>query len=106
MADRLWSRRQVLRSSAGGSLALATLGLTGCKAAAPLRLLSSRGDLPAAWIARLPRPWQSQLLEEPDQVRSALQTPGPRRPAANLRSFKQGEDLRPPSCPIIGDLRL
>jgi predicted nucleotidyltransferase len=32
--------------------------------------------------------------------------PGPRRPAANLRSFKQGEDLRPPSCPIIGDLRL
>ena len=31
---------------------------------------------------------------------------GPRRPAANLRSFKQREDLRPPSCPIIGDLRL
>jgi len=81
MADRLWSRRQVLRSGAGGSLALATWGLTGCSATALPRLLASRGDLPAAWIARLPRPWQTRLLEEPDQVRLALQAPGPGRPA-------------------------
>ncbi len=81
MADRLWSRRQVLRSGAGGSLALATWGLTGCAAATPFRLLASRADLPAAWIARLPRTWQSQFLEGPDQVRTAVLASGPRRPA-------------------------
>jgi hypothetical protein len=81
MADRLWSRRQVLRTGAGGSLALATWGLTGCAAATPPRLLASRGDLPAAWIARLPRTWQSQLLEGPDLVRTAVLASGPRRPA-------------------------
>ena len=81
MADRLWSRRQVLRTGAGGSLALATWGLTGCAAATPPRLLASLGDLPAAWIARLPGPWRSQLLEGPDQVRTVLLASGPRRPA-------------------------
>jgi len=106
MADRLWSRRQVLRSSAGGSLALATWGLTGCAATTPPRLLSSRGDLPAAWIARLPRPWQSQLLEGPDQVRSSLQGPSPRRPA--LAQLSDGwaatvsqADLQPIGTPAL-----
>jgi len=81
MADRLWSRRQVLRTGAGGSLALATWGLTGCAAATPPRLLASLGDLPAAWMTRLPGPWQSQLLEGPEQVRTAVLASGPRRPA-------------------------
>jgi len=81
MSDRLWSRRQVLRTGAGGSLALASWGLTGCAAATAPRLLASLGDLPAAWIARLPRSWQSQLLEGPDQVRTAVLASGRRRPA-------------------------
>jgi len=81
MADRLWSRRQVLRTGASGSLALANWGLTGCAATTPPRLLASLGDLPAAWIARLPRTWQSQLLEGPDQVRTAVLDSGRRRPA-------------------------
>jgi hypothetical protein len=81
MSDRLWSRRQVLRTGAGGSLALASWGLTGCAATTGPRLLASLGDLPAAWIARLPRSWQSQLLEGPDQVRTAVLDSGRRRPA-------------------------
>ena len=95
MADRLWSRRQVLRSGAGGSLALATWGLTGCAAATPPRLLASRGDLPAAWIARLPRTWQSQLLEGPDQVRTAVLASGPRRPALAQLSDGWASGLSP-----------
>jgi len=81
MSDRLLSRRQVLRTGAGGSLALASWGLTGCAATTPPRLLASLGDLPAAWIARLPRAWQSQLLDGPDQVRTAVLASGRRRPA-------------------------
>jgi len=106
MADRLWSRRQVLRSGAVGSLALATSGLTGCAAAAPPRLLASRGDLPTAWIARLPRPWQSQLLEGPDQVSTALLASGPGRPA--LAQLNDGwaaalprADLQPIGTPAL-----
>jgi len=106
MADRLWSRRQVLHTGAGGSLALATWGLTGCAATAPPQLLASRADLPAAWIARLPRPWQPQLLEGPDQVRAALQAPGPARPA--LAQLSDGwaatltrADLQPIGTPAL-----
>ena len=54
------SRRTLLRLGAVSALTL----LAGCDRQQPL-LLASRGDLPAAWVRRLPKPWRSQLLEDP-----------------------------------------
>ncbi len=59
-------RRQVLRLGAIGGLGL----LAGCRGQGP-QLLASRGDLPAAWSARLPRPWQLRLLDDAAAVLAA-----------------------------------
>ncbi len=59
-------RRQLLRLGAFGGLAL----LAGCRGQGP-QLLAARGDLPAAWISRLPRPWQLGLLDDPAAVIAA-----------------------------------
>lgn len=81
MAEMSFSRRQVLRSGVGGTLALASWTLSGCDSAPPPRLQGSRGELPAAWISRLPRPWQAQLLESPAAVRASISAGGRFRPA-------------------------
>ncbi len=59
-------RRQLLRLGAIAGLGL----LSGCRGQGPL-LLASRGDLPAAWSARLPRPWQLKLLDDAAAVLAA-----------------------------------
>ncbi len=59
-------RRQLLRLGAIGGLGL----LAGCRGQGP-QLLASRGDLPAAWSARLPRPWQLKLLDDSAAVLAA-----------------------------------
>ncbi len=59
-------RRQLLRLGAIGGLAL----LAGCRGQGP-QLLAARGDLPAAWTSRLPRPWQLGLLDDPAAVIAA-----------------------------------
>jgi hypothetical protein len=56
-------RRALLRL---GAVSVLTL-VAGCERRDPL-LLASRGDLPAAWARRLPKPWRSELLEDPAQV--------------------------------------
>ncbi len=64
------SRRTLLRLGAASALTL----LAGCERQEPL-LLASRGDLPAAWARRLPKPWRSQLLEDPAQVLARAAAP-------------------------------
>ena len=59
-------RRQLLQLAAIGGLGL----LAGCRGQGG-RLLACRGELPAAWSARLPRPWQSELLDTPEAVIAA-----------------------------------
>ena len=81
MAEIPWSRRQLLRSGMGGSLALAAWSLTGCSTTPPPRLQGSRGELPAAWITRLPRSWQTQLLDGPAAVRASITAGVRQRPA-------------------------
>ena len=105
MAELRWSRRQVLRLGAGGSLGLAALGLTGCDAAR-LRLIASRGDLPATWIARLPKTWRAQLLEEPAAVRAALTAAAGPRPALAQLSDGWASSLAAASLQPIGPAAL
>ncbi|MCP9930090.1 twin-arginine translocation pathway signal [Cyanobium sp. AMD-g] len=88
------SRRTLLRLGAASALTL----LAGCDRQEPL-LLGSRGDLPAAWVRRLPKPWRSQLLEDPAQVLA--------RAAAPLTGLVQLSDgwageLRPDNLQPIG----
>jgi hypothetical protein len=67
------TRRQTLRLAATAGLGLASLGLAGCGARSPRpRLLASRGDLPGAWSARLPKGWQVLLRDEPAAVLAAM----------------------------------
>jgi len=64
------SRRSLLRLGAASALTL----LAACDRQETL-LLGSRGDLPAAWVRRLPKPWRSQLLEDPAQVLARAAAP-------------------------------
>ena len=64
------SRRTLLRLGAVSAITL----LAGCDHQQPL-LLASRGDLPAALVRRLPKPWRSQLLEDPAQVLARAAAP-------------------------------
>ncbi|MCP9858396.1 MULTISPECIES: twin-arginine translocation pathway signal [unclassified Cyanobium] len=64
------SRRTLLRLGAASALTL----LAGCERQ-ELLLLGSRGDLPAAWVRRLPKPWRSELLEDPAQVLARAAAP-------------------------------
>jgi hypothetical protein len=63
------SRRHLLRLSALGGLGL----LGGCGRGNAPRLLFSRGELSAAWLKRLPAPWQGQALEGPADVLADLE---------------------------------
>jgi putative spermidine/putrescine transport system substrate-binding protein len=62
------SRRRLLRWGALGGLGL----ITGCGRQAPARLLYSRGDLPAAWLKRLPDPWQGVAQDGPGEALARL----------------------------------
>ncbi|MFZ0408631.1 MAG: twin-arginine translocation pathway signal [Cyanobium sp.] len=61
-----FGRRQLLRLAAIGGLGL----LAGCRGQGP-QLLACRGELPSAWSARLPKPWQPVLLDTPAAVLAA-----------------------------------
>jgi putative spermidine/putrescine transport system substrate-binding protein len=64
------SRRGLLQLGAASALTL----LVGCESQDP-RLLASRGDLPSAWARRLPKPWQTQLLDDPARVLAGAAAP-------------------------------
>ncbi|MCP9848271.1 hypothetical protein [Cyanobium sp. Morenito 9A2] len=65
------TRRQLLSLSALGAVGL----LGGCGDGQAPQLLSSRGQFPAAWLKRLPSPWQSRRLESAAAVLQAAQQP-------------------------------
>ena len=73
MNSPVFPRRQVLRFGAALSLGL----LAGCRQSRA-ELVAHRGDLPKAWAAELPAPWQARWLEDPAAVvASASQSPAP-----------------------------
>ena len=76
------SRRRLLQLVAGTGASLVLPGaLAGCRSGQGPLLVSARGQLPAAWLQRLPRPWQQRSLEGPAAVVQAIGS-GSRSPAA------------------------
>ena len=74
MTSTVFPRRQVLRFGAALGLGL----LAGCRRQTRAELVAHRGDLPKAWVAQLPAPWQPRWLEDPAAVvASASQSPSP-----------------------------
>ena len=70
------SRRQSLRLAAVAGVAAAAAGLGGCRrGGGEGLLLSPRGQLPPAWLQRLPQPWQPRLLLTPAAVLAAAGQP-------------------------------
>ncbi len=57
-------RRRLLQLAGGTALTL----LAGCGRTAGPRLLYDRSQIPAAWLRRLPQPWQATPLEGPVEV--------------------------------------
>ena len=92
------SRRTLLRLGAASALTL----LAGCDRQEPL-LLGSRGDLPAAWVRRLPKPWRSQLLEDPAQVlaRAAAPLTGLVQLSDGWAGELKSADLQPIGTPAL-----
>jgi len=74
-----FSRRLLLQWGALGGLGL----IAGCSPPAAARLLYSRGDLPAAWLKRLPDPWRSKAEESPAAALAGL-------PEADLLQWPDG----------------
>jgi hypothetical protein len=72
MAERLLPRRTLLRLAASTGLALPALSLLGGCRGEAADLLAVRGELPAGWARRLPRPWRLRQLDDPAAVRAAL----------------------------------
>ncbi|NQV10906.1 MAG: hypothetical protein HQ527_07065 [Cyanobacteria bacterium] len=62
------SRRQLLRWGAVGGIGL----IGACARPSSAQLLYSSGQMPAAWLKRLPDPWRSQAKEGPDELLSQL----------------------------------
>ncbi len=92
------SRRTLLRLGAASALTL----LAGCDRQEPV-LLGSRGDLPAAWARRLPKPWRSQLLEDPAQVlaRAAAPLTGLLQLSDGWAAGLKASDLQPIGTPAL-----
>jgi putative spermidine/putrescine transport system substrate-binding protein len=92
------SRRTLLRLGAASALTL----LAGCDRQEPL-LLGSRGDLPASWLRRLPKPWSSQLLEDPAQVlaRAAAPQTGLLQLSDGWAAELKPADLQPIGTPAL-----
>jgi putative spermidine/putrescine transport system substrate-binding protein len=65
------SRRQLLALGAGCGAAL----LAGCRGSSGPRLLAAAGELPPAWLQKLPSPWQLQQLPGPAEVVATLSPP-------------------------------
>ncbi|MEB3184727.1 MAG: hypothetical protein VKM97_02465 [Cyanobacteriota bacterium] len=66
------SRRQLLAQ--GLQLAAGAAGaglLAGCRPIPRATLLHGRGELPQAWLQRLPAPWRAQVLDTPAAVLAA-----------------------------------
>ena len=63
---RSFSRRQVLQLVSLGGTLLASGALAGCRGGGDAgRLLSARGELPAAWLKALPSSWRSEQRDTP-----------------------------------------
>ena len=70
----LLSRRHLLQLASLGSTALAAGSLAGCRRGGEAgRLLSVRGQLPAAWLKAMPSAWRSQVLDTPAELLEQLQ---------------------------------
>ena len=73
---RSFSRRQVLRLASLGGTLLASGVLAGCRSGGDAgRLLSARGELPAAWLKALPPSWRSEQLDTPAALLEVLRQP-------------------------------
>jgi hypothetical protein len=74
--DRSFSRRQLLQLASLGGTLLASSALAGCRGGGDAgRLLSARGELPAAWLKALPPSWRSEQFETPLALLEALRQP-------------------------------
>jgi hypothetical protein len=108
MAERLLPRRALLRLAATTGLGLPALSLLGGCGAGDAELLAVRGELPAGWARRLPRPWRLRQLDGPAAVRAALQpvarsaTSAGRRPALVQLGDGWATTLPRPSLQPIG----
>ncbi len=89
MAPPLLHRRQLLHL--GGLAGLALLG--GCSKGAQPQLLYAPGDLPSAWLKRLPQPWQGRPMPSPATMLAALAKP---KPGADLLQLSDGWALDAP----------
>ena len=106
MAISPLGRRRFLKLAAGAGAGLALpLGLTGCRSGAGPLLLSSRGQLPAAWLKQLPSPWRQRSLEGPAAVMAAI---GSRQESVGLAALSDGwagelepDQLRPLAAPAL-----
>lgn len=76
MAEGQLSRRALLGMGVAGSLSL----LAGCSRKGAL-LAARRGDLPPAWLKRLPDDWQVRWLDGAARVQEACVAPMAERPA-------------------------
>jgi putative spermidine/putrescine transport system substrate-binding protein len=87
----LLRRRQLLRLGLGASALLALpAGLAGCRQGRAEELLLVGGELPAAWLGRLPSAWRSRSLDTAAAVLEQLQN-APQPPAlADLVSLGDG----------------
>ena len=70
------SRRQSLRLAALAGAAAAAGALAGCRrGGSDGLLLTPRGQMPPAWLQRLPQPWQARPLPSPAAVLAAAEHP-------------------------------
>lgn len=70
MTSPVFPRRHLLRMGAALSLGV----LAGCRQSRA-ELVAHRGDLPKAWVARLPATWQVRWLEDPAAVVASANQP-------------------------------
>jgi len=90
-----FSRRHLLQLASLGGALVAAGSLQGCRSGGAVgRVLSAKGELPAAWSKGLPSGWRSEQLETPEAVLQALRQP---RDHALLVSLSDGWAPQVPS---------
>jgi hypothetical protein len=87
----LLGRRQLLQGglATAGLLALPA-GLSGCGRRPAAELLHASGDLPAAWLRRLPEGWRATSMPEPQAISARLQGEGGDAPPPALVALADG----------------
>jgi len=106
MPEARLSRREALRWGLGGAAVVASARIIGCRGPS-LRLVASRGEMPRAWTARLPSPWQLEPLEGgPAAVRDRLRGGPGRRPDLAQLSDGWATSLDPAALQPVGTAAL